>query len=190
MGCEFGVSKCKLLHIGWINSKVLLYGTENYTQYPVITHHERECVWKNMKKNVYYVYIDRYNWIALLYSRNINTTLSINYISIKQFTFKTIYNLKQKTFYIKNYNFSSVILKGVWKKGGVWLLGPGLWQALSCHFITFLSCFFLLLLFLPHCTVCRILVPRPGIEPRPQKWKCQVLTTELPENSHNFLFGN
>lgn len=37
---------------------------------------------KNMKKNVYYIYIDRYNWIALLYSRNINTTLSINYISI------------------------------------------------------------------------------------------------------------
>ena len=53
MGCEFGVSKCKLLHIGWINSKALLYGTENYIQYPVITHHgkehEKECV----------LYIDR-----------------------------------------------------------------------------------------------------------------------------------
>ena len=31
---EFGISKCKLLYIGWINNKVLLYSTENYTQYP------------------------------------------------------------------------------------------------------------------------------------------------------------
>ena len=30
MDWEFGVSRCKLLHIEWINNKVLLYGTGNY----------------------------------------------------------------------------------------------------------------------------------------------------------------
>ena len=28
---EFGISKCKLLYIGWINSKDLLYSTGNST---------------------------------------------------------------------------------------------------------------------------------------------------------------
>ena len=32
---EFGISRCKLVYIGWIN-KVLLYSTGNYIQYPVI----------------------------------------------------------------------------------------------------------------------------------------------------------
>ena len=27
---EFGISRCKLLYIGWINHKVLLYNTGNY----------------------------------------------------------------------------------------------------------------------------------------------------------------
>ena len=26
---EFGISRCKLLHIGWINNKALLYSTRN-----------------------------------------------------------------------------------------------------------------------------------------------------------------
>ena len=34
---EFGISRCKLLYIGWINNKVLLYSTKNYIHYPVIT---------------------------------------------------------------------------------------------------------------------------------------------------------
>ena len=46
---EFGISRCKLLYIGWINSNVLLYSTENYIQYPVINHngkeYEKECVY-------------------------------------------------------------------------------------------------------------------------------------------------
>ena len=41
MGWEFGLSTCKLLYIGWIN-KVLLYGTGNYIQYPVINHNRKE----------------------------------------------------------------------------------------------------------------------------------------------------
>ena len=30
MELEVGVSRCKLLHIEWINNKVLLYSTGNY----------------------------------------------------------------------------------------------------------------------------------------------------------------
>ena len=45
---EFGISRCLLLYIGWINNKTLLYSTENYTQSPVINHHgkayEKECM--------------------------------------------------------------------------------------------------------------------------------------------------
>ena len=35
MEWEIGVSRCKLLYIGWIN-KVLLNSIENYIQYPMI----------------------------------------------------------------------------------------------------------------------------------------------------------
>ena len=33
---EIRVSRCKLLHIEWINTKLLLYSTRNYIQYPMI----------------------------------------------------------------------------------------------------------------------------------------------------------
>ena len=56
---EFGISRCKLLHIGWIN-KVLLYNTGNYIQYPVINHNGKEYLKKN---------------IAECYTEEINTTL-------------------------------------------------------------------------------------------------------------------
>ena len=39
---EVGVSRCKLLYTEWINNKVLLYSTENYIQYPMINHNEKE----------------------------------------------------------------------------------------------------------------------------------------------------
>ena len=39
---EFGISRCKLLYIGWINNKVLLYSIGNYIQYPVINHNGKE----------------------------------------------------------------------------------------------------------------------------------------------------
>ena len=38
---KFGTSRYKLLHTEWINSKVQLYSTENYIQYP-ITNNEKE----------------------------------------------------------------------------------------------------------------------------------------------------
>ena len=40
---EFRISRYKLLYfIGWINNKVLLYSTGNYTQYTVINHNGKE----------------------------------------------------------------------------------------------------------------------------------------------------
>ena len=48
MDRDSGLSRCKLLYMEWINSKVLVYSTGNYTQYPVISHngkeYEKECV--------------------------------------------------------------------------------------------------------------------------------------------------
>ena len=49
--------------------------------------------------------------------------------------------------------------------------------------------FFLFLLFVwPRWAACGIVVPQPGIEPGPQQWKRQVLTTRLPGNSHEPQF--
>ena len=42
MEWEFGISRCKLLYIEWINHKVLLYSTGKYIQYPVINHNGEE----------------------------------------------------------------------------------------------------------------------------------------------------
>ena len=47
MEWEVGISRCKLLHIEWINNKVLLYSTENYIQYLMKNHNGKEY-----KKNV------------------------------------------------------------------------------------------------------------------------------------------
>ena len=48
MEWDFGVSRCKLLFIEWINNKALLYNTGSYTQYPVTNHsgkeHKKESV--------------------------------------------------------------------------------------------------------------------------------------------------
>ena len=38
---EFGISRCKLLYIGWIN-RILLYSTGNSIQYRVINHNGKE----------------------------------------------------------------------------------------------------------------------------------------------------
>ena len=39
---EFGVSRGKLLNIGWINNKVLVYSTGKSVQYPVTNHNGKE----------------------------------------------------------------------------------------------------------------------------------------------------
>ena len=51
MGWEFGLGRCKLLYLEWINNKALMYSTGNYTQYPVINHNGKEY-----KKRMY-IYI-------------------------------------------------------------------------------------------------------------------------------------
>ena len=49
MEWEFGISRCKLTYVEWINNKVLRYSTENCIQYPVINHngkeYEKECIY-------------------------------------------------------------------------------------------------------------------------------------------------
>ena len=42
---EFEISRGKLLYIGWINNKVLLFSTRNYIQCPVINHNEKEYIY-------------------------------------------------------------------------------------------------------------------------------------------------
>ena len=45
---EFGVHRCKLLHLEWINNKVLMYTSGSYTQHPVINHNIltlKECIY-------------------------------------------------------------------------------------------------------------------------------------------------
>ena len=40
---KFGISRCKLLYIGWINNNnFLLYSTRNHIQYLVINHKAKE----------------------------------------------------------------------------------------------------------------------------------------------------
>ena len=51
MDWEFGVSRCKLLYIEWVNNKVLLYSTGNYIQYPVIN-----CNGKEYETEFIYMY--------------------------------------------------------------------------------------------------------------------------------------
>ena len=48
---EFGVGRCKLLHLEWISNKTLLYTTGNYSQSPGIEH-DRDDMRKRM-----YIYI-------------------------------------------------------------------------------------------------------------------------------------
>ena len=51
MDWEFGVSRCKLLPLEWINNKVLLYSTGNYIQPPWINNNGKEY-----EKEYVYVY--------------------------------------------------------------------------------------------------------------------------------------
>ena len=42
MDWEFGISRCKLLHLEWKSNESLLYSTGNYVHYPVINHNGKE----------------------------------------------------------------------------------------------------------------------------------------------------
>ena len=39
---EFGIGRCKILHLEWINNKILMYSKGNYIQYPLINHNGKE----------------------------------------------------------------------------------------------------------------------------------------------------
>ena len=60
---ESGISRGKLLYIGWINNKVLLYSTGNYIQYPVTNHDGKAyeyilCIYIYIYVYIYiYIYI-------------------------------------------------------------------------------------------------------------------------------------
>ena len=65
------VSRCKLLYIEWINNKLLLHSTENYSQYHIINHSEKDCI------KVMYIYVCVYIYIyeSLSCTTIINITL-------------------------------------------------------------------------------------------------------------------
>ena len=74
-GCigSLGISRCKLVDIGWINNKVLLYSTGYDIQYSVINHNGKECG-KDVCVCIYmHVYI--YTSESLCYTAKIKTTL-------------------------------------------------------------------------------------------------------------------
>ena len=50
---EFGIRRCKLLYIEWINNKVLLYSAWNYVQYPVINQNGKEYEKEHMYTHLY-----------------------------------------------------------------------------------------------------------------------------------------
>ena len=62
---EFGLSRFKLVFIGWINNKVLLYSTGNYIQYLVINSNGKEY-----EKEYIYICITE----SLCCTAEINTT--------------------------------------------------------------------------------------------------------------------
>ena len=68
----FGISRCRLSHMEWINNKVLLSSTRKYTQYSVINHnrieYKKEC-------------LCRYNWITVLCSRNLHNIVNQLYFN-------------------------------------------------------------------------------------------------------------
>ena len=70
-----------------------------------------------------------------------------------------------------------------WERGSIALLTPSFYSTSlqNCETITF--CVFFLLFFPPGPVACGILVPQPGIEPRPQQWEWQVLAIGPPGNS-------
>jgi len=52
---EFGISRCRLVYMVWINNKILLCGTGNYIQNPVINHdeeYEKEDIYMHIHKKM------------------------------------------------------------------------------------------------------------------------------------------
>ena len=88
---EFGVSRCKLLHVEWICNEVLFYSTGNYIQSLGI---ENDGPYYE-KKNIYiyniYTYTYIYDWVTKKYSRNWHNPVNQLFL-IKFKKFKMIIN--------------------------------------------------------------------------------------------------
>ena len=76
MDWDFGIGRCKVLHLEWKNNKVLLYSTGNYIQHPVTSYNGKEY-----KKNAC-----MYATESLCCAAEIGTTLPIKQTSIKKNT--------------------------------------------------------------------------------------------------------
>ena len=75
-----GISRCKLLNIGWTDNMVLPYSTGNCIQYPRISHNGKEYV---------------YNWVTLLYSKKNHNT--VNQVHVyKKINLKTWWPEKER----------------------------------------------------------------------------------------------
>ena len=74
MDWDFGIGRCEVLHLEWINNKVLIYSTGNYIQYPVTNYNGKEY-----KQNVC-MYITE----SLCWEAEVGTTLSVKQTSIKK----------------------------------------------------------------------------------------------------------
>jgi len=71
MDWGFGVNRCKLLHLEWIDNEILLYSTGNYIQLLGQTIMKR-----NIKKKNVYMYITK----SLCYSAEISKHNTVNEI--------------------------------------------------------------------------------------------------------------
>ena len=65
---SLGVSRCKLLHLDWIDNEVLLYSTGNYIQSPGIDHDEK-CykiihIYTHIHAHIYIQMADMYIWLS------------------------------------------------------------------------------------------------------------------------------
>ena len=70
MDWQFGVDRCKLLHLEGISNEVLLYRIENYIQFLKIEHDGRQY-----EKNNVYIFMTG----SLCWTAEINTTLWTDY---------------------------------------------------------------------------------------------------------------
>ena len=68
MDWEFGVNRCRLLHLEWISNEVLPHDTGNYIQYPVVNGNGKESFFKRMYIHIcmsmcvcVYIYLCIYN---------------------------------------------------------------------------------------------------------------------------------
>ena len=87
MGWDFQISRCKLSDREWINSKTLLYGIGNHTQYPLINHNGKLYIYKTE---------------SLCCTAGTKIALLINYISINKINFLENHSLtfKSKDYFI------------------------------------------------------------------------------------------